>query len=224
MLTSHLVLLAPCKTAESVSLSSWDVWDLDVCVCVFECTSRGVVETEGQRVTEVNGKSAKPKSHTHPPNLPPSPPSHAFTHPSSHPAPPPLPAAVVSRLLIPQSQPLSLIMWASSMMNLPSLYFWLLSKACSCRVWQRAGERRKDSVYFRWQIVKNNMFISLTGSRMWDSSFSCIWKSSTQSWPLSATASLEAVYLMFIKDCRGLCRAKTGLSYLIFSRSAFLWT
>lgn len=30
-----------------------------------------------------------------------------------------------------QSHPLSLIMWASSMMNLPSLYFWLLSKACS---------------------------------------------------------------------------------------------
>lgn len=30
------------------------------------------------------------------------------------------------------SQPLSLIMWASSMMNLPSLYFWLLSNACSC--------------------------------------------------------------------------------------------
>lgn len=29
------------------------------------------------------------------------------------------------------SQPLSLIMWASSMMNLPSLYFWLLSNACS---------------------------------------------------------------------------------------------
>lgn len=30
-----------------------------------------------------------------------------------------------------QSQPLSLIMCASSMMYLPSLYFWLLSKACS---------------------------------------------------------------------------------------------
>lgn len=30
------------------------------------------------------------------------------------------------------SQPLSLIIWASSMMNLPSLYFWLLSNACSC--------------------------------------------------------------------------------------------
>lgn len=29
------------------------------------------------------------------------------------------------------SHPLSLIMWASSMMNFPSLYFWLLSKACS---------------------------------------------------------------------------------------------
>lgn len=30
-----------------------------------------------------------------------------------------------------RSQPLSLYMWASSMMNLPSLYFWLFSKACS---------------------------------------------------------------------------------------------
>lgn len=29
------------------------------------------------------------------------------------------------------SQPLSFIMWASSMINFPSLYFWLLSKACS---------------------------------------------------------------------------------------------
>lgn len=30
-----------------------------------------------------------------------------------------------------QAQPLSLIMWASSMINFPSLYFWLDSKACS---------------------------------------------------------------------------------------------
>lgn len=39
------------------------------------------------------------------------------------------------------SQPLSLIMWASSMMNFPSLYFWLLSKACSCK-----EEKKKTSV------------------------------------------------------------------------------
>lgn len=32
-----------------------------------------------------------------------------------------------------QSQPLSFIMWDSSMMNFPSLYFWLSSNACSCR-------------------------------------------------------------------------------------------
>ena len=32
-----------------------------------------------------------------------------------------------------QSQPLSFIMWDSSMINFPSLYFWLSSKACSCR-------------------------------------------------------------------------------------------
>lgn len=38
-----------------------------------------------------------------------------------------------------QSQPLSLIMWANSMMYLPSLYFWLLSKACSY------GEQREKS-------------------------------------------------------------------------------
>jgi hypothetical protein len=31
----------------------------------------------------------------------------------------------------PFSHPFSLIMWASSMMYLPSLYFWLDSKACS---------------------------------------------------------------------------------------------
>lgn len=37
----------------------------------------------------------------------------------------------VGWLLSAQSQPLSLIMCASSMMYLPSLYFWLLSKACS---------------------------------------------------------------------------------------------
>lgn len=30
-----------------------------------------------------------------------------------------------------QSQPFSLIMWANSMMNFPSLYFWLDSNACS---------------------------------------------------------------------------------------------
>lgn len=30
-----------------------------------------------------------------------------------------------------QSHPFSLIIWASSIMNLPSLYFWLDSKACS---------------------------------------------------------------------------------------------
>ena len=36
-------------------------------------------------------------------------------------------------MLSHQSQPLSLIMCASSMMYLPSLYFWLLSKACSYR-------------------------------------------------------------------------------------------
>ena len=39
------------------------------------------------------------------------------------------------------SHPLSLIMCASSMMYLPSLYFWLVSKACSCSRWRR---RRSD--------------------------------------------------------------------------------
>lgn len=88
MLASHLVLLAACETAWSVSLSSWDVWGLDV--CVFECTSRGVVDRDGQRVTQVNGKSAKPRSHNPPPLLLPEyPPSHAFVHPSSYPAPHP---------------------------------------------------------------------------------------------------------------------------------------
>lgn len=32
-----------------------------------------------------------------------------------------------------QSQPLSFIMWESSIMNLPSLYFWLISNARSCK-------------------------------------------------------------------------------------------
>lgn len=36
------------------------------------------------------------------------------------------------------SQPLSFIMWASSMINFPSLYFWLLSKACS---WKKQKSR-----------------------------------------------------------------------------------
>lgn len=31
-----------------------------------------------------------------------------------------------------QSHPFSLIMWASSIMYFPSLYFWLDSNACSC--------------------------------------------------------------------------------------------
>lgn len=50
-----------------------------------EWTSRGAVERDRQRVTEVNGKSAKPESHTHPPLLPPS---HAFVQspsPRTHP-------------------------------------------------------------------------------------------------------------------------------------------
>lgn len=152
----------------SVKLGCLGPWC--VCVCVFECTSRGVAERDGQRVTEVNGKSAKPKSHTHPPLLPPRflPPMHLSIHPVTQHTPPPppppttTPAAVESRLLVPQSQPLSLIMWASSMMNLPSLYFWLLSKACSCRAWQRTGERGERQRLFR---EKFNMFISLTESK-----------------------------------------------------------
>lgn len=32
------------------------------------------------------------------------------------------------------SHPFSFIMWASSIINLPSLYFWLDSKACSCKI------------------------------------------------------------------------------------------
>lgn len=69
--------------------------------------------------------------------------SHTLTHRTQ--SPPRLPASlpsnvVVTQLLAPQSQPLSLIMWANSMMNLPSLYFWLLSKACSWREWERKGD------------------------------------------------------------------------------------
>lgn len=80
----------------SVKLGCLGPWC--VCVCVFECTSRGVAERDGQRVTEVNGKSAKPKSHTHPPLLPPRflPPMHLSIHPVTqhtpphpHPQPPP---------------------------------------------------------------------------------------------------------------------------------------
>lgn len=46
-----------------------------MCVFVCVCTSRGMAGRDGQRVTEVNGKSAKPKSHTHPPHTTPLPPS-----------------------------------------------------------------------------------------------------------------------------------------------------
>lgn len=81
------------------------------------------------------------QSHTHPPHTTPLPPSTQSLPSSSS-------AAVVTRLLAPQSQPLSLIMWASSMMNLPSLYFWLLSKACSWREWQRTKDKR-GCVYFK---------------------------------------------------------------------------
>lgn len=52
----------------------------------------------------------------------------------------PLPTYSCPKMLVGfQSQPLSLIMWFSSIMNLPSLYFWLVSKACSCR--RRRRER-----------------------------------------------------------------------------------
>lgn len=36
-----------------------------------------------------------------------------------------------------QSQPFSLIIWASSIIYFPSLYFWLDSNACSCRLDKR---------------------------------------------------------------------------------------
>lgn len=53
-----------------------------------------------------------------------------------------------------QSQPLSLIMWLSSMMYFPSLYFWLLSKACS---WKEGWDRhpRSNSLTTRhwgWEV------------------------------------------------------------------------
>lgn len=48
-------------------------------------------------------------------------------------------AVLVDACVVDQSQPFSLIMCAFSMMNLPSLYFWLDSKACSCGIVCRIG-------------------------------------------------------------------------------------
>lgn len=45
--------------------------------------------------------------------------------------------------VVVHSQPLSFIMWASSMINFPSLYFWLLSKACS---WKGGGKKIKTTL------------------------------------------------------------------------------
>lgn len=64
-------------------------------------TSRGIVGRDGQRVTKVYGKSAKPKSHTHPPHIAPPP---LFICPSiQSPRSPSLfsTAAIVSRMLRP---------------------------------------------------------------------------------------------------------------------------
>lgn len=52
-----------------------------------------------------------------------------------------------------QSQPLSFIMWDSSMMYFPSLYFWLSSKACSCRRKVKGVVRKREKV--RWQMKES---------------------------------------------------------------------
>lgn len=59
-----------------------------------------------------------------------------------------------------QSQPLSFIMWDSSMINLPSLYFWLSSKACSCtrKVWNNHYEVKWNRAQLRFVLclAENN--------------------------------------------------------------------
>lgn len=154
LLASHLNLSAACKTAQSVSLSSWDVWDPSVCVCVFKCTSRGVVETDGQGVTEVNGKSAKPKSSIHPPHLSSSPslPLRLSIHPSiPSPPSPPLPSPLRSHPGCSSLSP-SRCPWSCG----PARWWTcpLYTSDCSQRhVPAGCGSgKEKDSVYFKWQM------------------------------------------------------------------------
>ncbi len=61
------------------------------------------------------------------------------------------------------SQPLSLIMWASSMMNLPSLYFWLLSNACSCNRQKPTKRQDWETCSFDYSNKSNNISVYLKG-------------------------------------------------------------
>lgn len=79
LLAGHLVLLAACPDWPSVFMG----------IC-FVCYHREEVWWGGQRVSEVNGKSAKPKSHTHPSHITPLPSSLSSTLSQSPPSPSPL--------------------------------------------------------------------------------------------------------------------------------------
>lgn len=58
--------------------------------------------------------------------------------------------------VVVHSQPLSFIMWASSMINFPSLYFWLLSKACS---WKGKKSRQHWIKFRKWSILNFKLTI-----------------------------------------------------------------
>lgn len=169
MLASHLVLLAAYKPAESVSLSSWDVWDLDGCVFVCVCTSRGVVGRDGQRVTEVNGKSAKPKSHTHPPHTtpPPSlPPSLPLSLSSIHPVTqPPPPSLCCGRVPAARPSVPAVVLDHVGQLDDELALFILLTALKGMFLEGVAEDRRDRETVFnsddRW-TENNGMFISLT--------------------------------------------------------------
>lgn len=114
---------------------------------MFECTSRGVVDRDGQRVTQVNGKSAKPRSHNHPPLL--SPPSsllpmHLSVHPvTQHPT-----HHYPDCGLVPAARPSIPAVILDHVGQLDDeLAFFILLTALKGMFLQGVGEDRRDTVF-----------------------------------------------------------------------------
>lgn len=66
------------------------------------------------------------------------------------------------------SQPLSLIIWASSIMNLPSLYFWLLSNACSCN-----RDKNRQMLQPKKLKINTQSSVDYWNQKIFLSTFSC---------------------------------------------------
>lgn len=58
-----------------------------------------------------------------------------------------------------QSQPLSLIMWDNSIINFPSLYFWLNSNACSCRGKERRKRGKKKMTRLQGNDINKDILL-----------------------------------------------------------------